>query len=425
MIDQVTITIKSGNGGNGSISGRREKYVPRGGPDGGDGGDGGSVTVNCEESENTLLAYRYKKRFSAGDGANGSARRRHGKNGQDIALRVPVGTQVWATSGQARLAADLQAAGDSVVVAEGGRGGRGNARFTSSTNRFPLLAEGGEPGRTVDLRLELKMISDVGIVGVPNAGKSSLLAAVSAARPRIADYPFTTTEPVLGVVRHRDVDFVMADIPGLLEGAHEGVGLGLEFLRHVERTKVLVHVVGGGVERPVEDYRKVRNELAQYSQDLMAKPEIIAINKVDIPSVAATCEGLKKELGSGGAAVHCISAMARQGISDLLDDVVQALGNVAASPGPRPGGHHEGDVLPVVRPRAVDVEATVRKVQGAFLVSHSGAERIAAMVDPGNPAATTQLYAHLRKLGVIAALERAGINPGDVFRVGKSEWEWG
>jgi GTP-binding protein len=217
----------------------------------------------------------------------------------------------------------------------------------------------------------------------------------------------------------------MADIPGLLEGAHEGVGLGLEFLRHVERTKVLVHVVDGGVEGPVEEYRKVRNELAQYSQDLMAKPEIIAINKVDLPSVAAMCEGVKKELGSGGAEVHCISAMARQGISDLLDGVVQALRKVTASTEPRRGGRHERDVPPVIRPQAVAVEATVKKVEGAFLVSHSGAERIAAMVDPGNPAATTQLYAQLRKLGVIAALERAGINPGDVFRVGKSEWEWG
>ena len=425
MIDQVTVTVKSGNGGDGAISGRREKYVPRGGPDGGDGGDGGSIILQSEEGENTLLAYRYKKRFSAGDGGAGSGRMRHGKNGHDVALRVPVGTQVWVTNGEARLAADLQTAGDRVLVAEGGRGGRGNARFVSSTNRFPVLAEGGEPGGTVNLRFELKMISDVGIVGAPNAGKSSLLAAVSAARPRIAGYPFTTLEPVLGVVRHRDVDFVMADIPGLLEGAHEGVGLGLEFLRHVERTRVLVHVVDGGVEEPVEDYRKVRNELAQYSQDLMAKPEIIAINKVDIPGVASMCEGVKEDLGSDGAVVHCISAVGRQGIDDLLDEVARALRSVATPPGPRPLGEDGGDGPPVVRPRPVAVEATVRKVPGVFLVSHSGAERIAAMVDPGNPAATTQLHDHLRKLGVITALERAGISPGDVFRVGKLELEWG
>ncbi|MCI0438760.1 MAG: GTPase ObgE, partial [Chloroflexi bacterium] len=239
MIDQVFIHISSGKGGNGAISGRREKFVARGGPDGGDGGNGGSVYMLADQNVNTLQAFRYRRSFAAGNGGNGAGANRHGRNGDDIVISVPAGTQVWITDEPPRLLADLSEHGQRVLLASGGSGGRGNARFKSSTNQFPKLAEAGEDGEELDLRLELKLLADVGIIGVPNAGKSSLLSVVSAARPKVADYPFTTLEPVLGVVERHDKSFVMVDIPGLIEGAHKGVGLGHEFLRHVERTRVL------------------------------------------------------------------------------------------------------------------------------------------------------------------------------------------
>ena len=287
MIDEVFIHISSGNGGDGAVSGRREKFVPRGGPDGGDGGRGGNVIALCDENMNTLLAFRYQRRFSAGDGRNGASALKHGADSEDVVIRMPVGTQVWdVDSPSPKLLADLTTPGQTVELANGGGGGRGNAYFASPTNQYPLLAEKGEPGQSLNLRLELKLLADVGIIGLPNAGKSSLLSVVSAARPKVANYPFTTLEPALGVVEHRRQTFVMVDIPGIIEGAHEGVGLGHDFLRHVERTRALVHMIDGSAEDPLRDYRQINSELLAFNEELAAKPQVVAINKTDITEVA-------------------------------------------------------------------------------------------------------------------------------------------
>ena len=329
--------------------------------------------------------------------------------------------------------ADLTADGEGVLIAEGGRGGRGNSRFTSSTNQFPLLAEEGDPGQELQLRLELKLLADVGIIGAPNAGKSSLLAAVSAARPKVADYPFTTLEPVLGVVEYENDGFVMVDIPGLIEGAHAGAGLGDEFLRHIERTRVLVHVIDGNGPNPVEDYFRIRDELRLFDEELTTKPEIVAFNKLDIPGVDDAFELCKDELGSSAVAVRTISAAGRLGLDELLYDVAAALSiareqaeaveqsaGQAVAPQERGGGE-----VPVLKPAPADRSPKVRQTgSGRYEVTLRSATRFAGMVDLNNWGARVQFYDQLQRLGVIADLERAGIQTGDTYVVGKHELEW-
>ena len=421
MIDQVDVTAISGSGGNGAVSGRREKFVPLGGPDGGDGGDGGSVYIRSDGNFNTLLSFRYKRRFEAERGGDGGSRLKHGRRGDDVELVVPVGTEVIVVGdGGPRTVADLSAAGQRVVGALGGRGGRGNAGFATSKLQFPLLAEEGERGEEVDLRLELKLMADVGIIGAPNAGKSSLLAAVSAARPRIAAYPFTTVEPVLGVVDHRGEDFVMVDIPGLIEGAHRGVGLGHEFLRHVERTRVLVHMLDGTSDDVMSDFRRVMRELELHDKRLPKKPQVVAVNKMDVPGAEARCQLARGSLEGEVRAVFCVSAAGRQGLGDLLDGVVRALADI-------PSAHGDTGAkgsLPVLRPRRKRGRPAVHKQGERYVVSLPAAERLAAMIDNGNWTARMQLYDQFRRLGVITALEKAGISSGQSFRVGKVEWEW-
>ena len=349
---------------------------------------------------------------------------KHGRRGADTEIVVPVGTELWVENGEPRRVADLAVAGQMVVVAKGGRGGRGNARFASPTNRFPLLAEEGDPGDSLKLRLELKLLGDVGIVGAPNVGKSSLLAAVSRARPRIAEYPFTTIEPVLGVVDRREKGFVMVDIPGLIEGAHSGVGLGHQFLRHVERTRVLVHMIDGTADDALGDYRKVRKELGLFHEDLLKRAHIVAVNKMDVPGAAQICGGVRDELSRESVSVHCISAVARQGLDSLLDEVMQILDRVPVRRVEKAGAQKGGQAIPVVSPRPIDKSQIVRKEGDTYVVSLRAAERLAAMVDGSNWEARVQLYEQLRRLGVIAALEKAGIGPGQAFRIGKLEWEW-
>jgi GTP-binding protein len=420
MIDQAILKVSAGKGGNGSISGRHEKFVPYGGPDGGDGGDGGSVIVRCDGNVSTLLDFRYRTEFSAGNGGQGAGSQKHGKKGADVEIVVPEGTELWSGGKEPWRMADLQASGDWLVVAKGGRGGRGNSRFASPTNRFPLLAEAGDPGEGLTLTLELKLLADVGIIGAPNVGKSSLLAAVSGARPKIAEYPFTTLEPVLGVVEHRGASFVMVDIPGLIEGAHMGIGLGQEFLRHIERTRVLVHLVDGSIEDPVGQYRQVRDELTLFDERLVSKPEIIVVNKSDIPGVDERYERLKEDMSPHEAPTHCISAAGRKGLSQLLDGVRMALDSV-----PQTGKVPErGEAVPVLRPRGVDKPQMVRKQGRKYVVSLRAAIRLATMVDGQDWEAKTQMYAQLGRLGVIAALEKSGIAQGEVFQVAKLEWEW-
>src|SRR5438445_2281788 len=310
FVDEVDIHVEAGNGGKGCLAFRREKYVPRGGPSGGDGGHGGSVYVVASPHINTLINYRFHPEFDAERGDHGQGSNRTGHTGADLELAVPIGTLVYEKTGNPdephELVADLAAEGDRVLVAKGGRGGMGNARFASSTNRAPRKVQPGEPGEIKDLRLELKLLADVGLVGFPNAGKSTLIARISAARPKIADYPFTTLVPNLGVVRlAEDRSFVVADVPGLIEGAHRGQGLGHQFLRHLERTKVLVHLVdvsGASGRDPAEDLDTVRRELALYQPTLAAKPQIVAANKIDAldPANAAAVTTLARHAADVG-----------------------------------------------------------------------------------------------------------------------------
>ena len=419
MIDRAYIKVKSGRGGNGLISGRREKFVPYGGPDGGDGGDGGNVFISCDESTGTLQRFRYKQRYSATAGGDGTSGNKHGANGEDIDVLVPMGTQVWLEGDEPRLIADLEAAGNSVMIARGGKGGRGNARFATSRNQYPLLAEEGEASTELSLRLELKLIADIGVVGAPNAGKSSLLAALTAAHPKIAGYPFTTLEPVLGVLERGPHTVVIVDIPGLIEGAHEGIGLGDQFLRHIERTRVLVHVIDGSADDPVTTYHEIRQEMEQFGQGLTDKLEIIAINKNDVDGVAEMSELYEAELAGEGYAFCSISAAGRIGLDELTERMLEAL--VESRDEPETAAELQVPVLSPVEPRR---EQLVRRIGGKLVVTLSAATRLAGMTDPNNWEARLQLYNQLRRMGVIQALEDAGIKHGDTFKVGKLDWEW-
>ena len=455
MIDNVFIYITSGNGGDGAVSGRREKFVPRGGPDGGDGGRGGSVIVECDPNINTLLAFRYKRRFAADNGGNGAGALKHGRDGDDVRISVPVGTQIWnADADPPQLLADLAAEWQRVTLARGGRGGRGNAYFASPTNQFPLLAEQGEPGESLRLRLELKLLADIGIIGLPNAGKSSLLSVVSAARPKVAAYPFTTLEPALGVVEHRLQTFVMVDIPGLIEGAHEGVGLGHDFLRHIERTRALVHMVDGSTEYPLDDYRKINAELTQFNAELAAKPQIVAVNKTDITEVRQRQPELKAAFAADGIEALFVSAVTHRNIEALLDKAIIALSEAddAAASSPNASSPHitsenapnthaavsdlsiasatpavsdmPDDALPVLRPKPRRERPVVRKRNGAFIVQAQRAVRIAALLDESDWNARVQFLGYLQRAGIVRALEEAGAAPGDTVRFGAVEWEW-
>ena len=320
MIDLIRVLITAGSGGNGCISFRREKYVARGGPDGGDGGNGGSAYLVGDKSLNTLLHLKYHSTWRASRGKHAGGQKKRGANGDDLAIPVPIGTVVWKLDGSQgkELIADI-AGPDPLCVARGGRGGVGNARFVSAVNQEPVLAEKGEAGEEVSLLLELKLLADVGLVGQPNAGKSSLLSQCTAATPKVAPYPFTTTEPVLGVVSTRERDFVMMEVPGLIEGAHQGTGLGHEFLRHAERARLLLHLVDGGTEDPLGDWMRVNEELETFSPSLREKQQFIVVNKVDIPEVRERERTLKIELLASGLPVFLVSAVTGEGVEFLLE----------------------------------------------------------------------------------------------------------
>ncbi len=469
MIDEVLIHITSGNGGDGVVSGRREKFVPRGGPDGGDGGRGGNIVAECDENMNTLLAFRYQRRFVAGNGRNGASALKHGADGDDVQIRMPVGTQVWdANSRRPRLLADLTTPGQTVELAHGGGGGRGNAYFASPTNQYPLLAEKGELGESLGLRLELKLLADVGVVGLPNAGKSSLLSVVSAARPKVANYPFTTLEPVLGVVEHRRQTFVMVDIPGIIEGAHDGVGLGHDFLRHVERTRVLVHMIDGSANDPLRDYRQINDELRMFNEELAAKPQVVAINKMDItevseiaplleemfadefglllaggqePSGRGRLRGRRVDAPEGAGTLHFISAASGSGVDAMLDSVLAALDSIEPAGTrtdfesdrsvqlqpyyvPPESGRSDPSELPVLRPKPRREATIVLRDGDVFDVQARRAVRIAALLNEDDWNARVQFLGYLQRAGVVRALEEAGVAPGDTVRFGEVEWEW-
>jgi GTPase len=328
FVDQALIRVRAGDGGKGIVAFRREKFVPKGGPSGGDGGDGGSVVLVVDEGLSTLLDFRYRKEYQAERGENGSNKDKYGRGGKDLILRVPPGTEVNDEATGERIA-DLHAHGERFVLAKGGRGGRGNIHFASSTDRAPRRAEPGLPGEERAIRLDLKLLADVGLLGFPNTGKSSLIARISAARPKIADYPFTTLVPNLGMVRlSGDRSFVVADIPGLIEGAHEGAGLGDRFLRHVERTRVLVHLLdatAGPDRAPLRDFDAINRELAAFDPELAERPQIVVLNKLDLPDVEALRKRLTSTFARRKIKMHAISAATGAGVPALLEEVWKVL----------------------------------------------------------------------------------------------------
>ena len=417
MIDHLVIHVGSGSGGDGMITGRHSRNTPQGGPDGGSGGDGGEVSIVAHRGMNTLRRYGDGPRFIAGDGATGGPSKRKGRMGKSVCVQVPIGTEVW--DGAERLA-DLNSEGETVIVVGGGQGGRGNAAFVTSTNQFPLLSEKGEAGVSRTLRLELKLLADVGLVGAPNAGKSSLLAAISRARPKVAAYPFTTLEPVLGVVEHKGESFVAADVPGLVEGAHQGVGLGDEFLRHTERTRLLIHVVDGSTDDPMGVRSRVDQELRLFNESLGRRPQVIALNKIDMAAVSDRVPVLTGALASDGTAVVPVSAASGKNINALLDKVLEGLDRLKREEADEPAPRY-ADTL---RPLPVEEKPKVRRKDGGFVVEDSSISRIAAMVDPDNWDAKLQFHAHLKRKGVVRALEEAGVSHGDTVRIGDMEWEW-
>lgn len=325
FIDEAEIEIKAGNGGDGAVTFRREKYVPKGGPSGGNGGKGGDVIVQAFSNLNTLLDFKYKRKYFAGDGAIGGNSLKDGKNGSDILIKVPVGTIIKDCESE-KVIADLNENGKQVIIAKGGKGGKGNSNFATSTNQAPRYAEKGKKGESKKIILELKLIADVGIVGFPNAGKSTLISVISAAKPKIADYPFTTLEPNLGIVYYKDYQsFTVADIPGIIEGAHEGKGLGLKFLRHIERTKVLLFLIDITSENIEKDYKVLLNELKQYSPKLAESPKLLALSKFDLIEEKMAEKILKRKFFRDNEQVILISAVKNQGIHDLLNEIWRML----------------------------------------------------------------------------------------------------
>ncbi|HNU94656.1 MAG TPA: GTPase ObgE [Bacillota bacterium] len=425
FVDYIEVYVKGGDGGAGAVAFRREKYVPRGGPAGGDGGHGGSVILEADEALHTLVDLRYQKHLRAKNGQPGASSDKTGADGQDLVVRVPVGTIVRDV-GTGELIADLVAHGQRAVLARGGMGGRGNARFATAVYRTPRFAEKGEAGEERTASMELRVLADVGFIGYPNAGKSTLLSKISAARPKIADYPFTTLSPVLGVVKAGDDSFVAADIPGLIEGAANGVGLGHEFLRHIMRTRLLVHVVDVSEfsgRDPVCDYDAIRRELALYEAGLEGKPEIVAANKLDMPGATARAESLREALLPKGVPVYNISALTGEGVQALLYAVSAKLAQLPPEQLRVERGGEEPDEprrYTARGPRLRDV--SISRDGDVFVVVGEGAEHLVQRTDLGNEAALRRFYGMLARAGVIDALRDAGMSEGDTVRIGDTEF---
>ncbi len=399
------------------MSFRREKFVPHGGPDGGHGGNGGDAIIVADLHLNTLLYLRKHPHWKADKGANGEGKNKHGKNGADILVPVPRGTVVRdADTGE--LIADLVKANDQVIVARGGRGGRGNSAFASSTNQAPKWAEKGEPGEERTLLLELKLLADVGIIGLPNAGKSTFLASITAAKPKIADYPFTTLTPNLGVAIIDNREVVLADIPGLIEGAHKGVGLGDRFLRHIERTRVLIHLLDGALDDPLAAFDTINREIAEYNPRLAAKPQVIALNKIDLPNAQARWAQVQKSLAKRKIEAYAISAATGQGVRDLLRAAVKRLNQVP----PEPAIVEEE--MPVIRPVEDENAFEVSREGNAFRLRGKKIERVAVMTNFDQEEAIERLHRVFKAMGVTIALEQAGVREGDRVRIGEVELEW-
>ena len=449
MIDEAHIEVRAGDGGNGMVTFLREAMRPMGGPSGGNGGDGGAVVLVADDSLNTLLKFRWQRHFRAGHGRNGEQNRRNGANGDDLEITVPTGTEVWETvneNGTERktFLGDLAEGGQLIAVAKGGRGGMGNASAVTSTNQEPRLAEAGEEGQVKQLVLNLKLIADVGLVGMPNAGKSSLLTAISAATPKVADYPFTTLEPVIGMVEHGFDAFAAVDIPGLIEGAAQGHGLGHTFLKHVQRTRLLLHIVDGSEDDIASRIQTVNGELAQFDPSLARKPQIIVVNKSDTEEVTILKPDIEAELrGPLGPdqAIHFVSAATRQGLDDLVSSTAYTLADMKRSTArsfaredvAEDNGRSarlrfasmllDREDLPIISPRVAEKPA-IKLTDGAYRVTHRRAVRLANGSNLSNWDAQVQYHQKLVQMNVAGQLERLGAKTGDTVRAGEWELIW-
>lgn len=423
FIDQVEIYLKAGDGGNGIVAFRREKYVPMGGPAGGDGGNGADIIFEVDEGLRTLMDFRYQRHFKAKHGAHGMSQNMHGKNSEALVLKVPPGTIVKQKDSGETLA-DLTKHGQSNVVARGGRGGRGNSRFASARDSAPDFAENGEPGEELEVVLELKLMADVGLVGFPSVGKSTLLSTVSKAKPKIGAYPFTTIKPSLGVVETGDGrSFVMADLPGLIEGAADGTGLGHQFLRHVERTRVILHIIDISEMEgrdAVEDYKVIRRELEQYNSRLTERPEVIVLNKADLVNDDEVFELFKSEVGEDKE-IFPISAATHQNIESLLyriADLLEVTEEMETVP-------EESDTRVVYRhEKDPDAFTITRDDDGAYVVSGDAIERLFKMTDFNRDAGVRRFARQMRSMGIDDALRERGIEAGDIVRILGGEFEF-
>ena len=422
FIDRGKISVKAGDGGNGKSSFRREKFVPKGGPDGGDGGKGGDVVLEVDENVNTLLNFRFNRKFVADSGGAGDVKKQFGRGAQDCVIKVPQGTLVKdAQTGE--ILADLTRLGQRAIVAKGGRGGRGNAKFKSASRRAPTFAEYGEPGESRELLLELKLLADVGLVGYPSVGKSSLIAAVSSARPEIADYHFTTLVPVLGVVSlGYEKSFVMADIPGLIEGAADGVGLGHDFLRHIERTKLILHIVDAAAvdgRNPVDDFKKINVELKRYSEKLSKRPQILVANKIDLPQAKENLPALEKLAAQEGMKFFTVSAVTRENLDALINYVGNQLEEIVPKVEP---------VVDAVKIFDVDKEddpvIIERNDAAEFIVRNKNLEKIVAMTNFDNAEGLRRFQFIWRMKNLDALLKARGIKEGMTVHIGGLEFEW-
>lgn len=418
--DTSTISIKAGDGGNGAVTFHREKYVAAGGPDGGDGGNGGNVVAIADKNVSTLIDFRYKKKYAAENGGNGRDGRRSGKNGNDLLIKFPCGTIIRDKETQ-KVICDLKNDGDRFIIAKGGNGGWGNSHFATSTRQTPKFAKAGMPGDEREITLELKLIADVGLLGFPNVGKSTFLSIVSDARPKIANYHFTTLEPNLGVVNMGDGSFVIADIPGIIEGASDGVGLGHEFLRHVERTKVLLHFVDvSGIEgrNPIDDFKTINEELFKYSKKLAEKPQLVIANKADLPSFSENFESFKAEIEGMGYTVFSLSGATKLGVSEILNETYHLLSTI-------PYEEDEYEMFDFEQVKQIDMDnISVSFEDGIYFVEGIRLQNLVDSTNFDDYESLQYFQRTLRKYGVIDKLEEAGVKEGDTVNIYDFEFDY-
>lgn len=423
FVDRAEIIITSGKGGDGAVTFRREPYVPEGGPDGGDGGDGGNIIFVADSNLRTLMDFKYKRKYEAENGQNGMRRKKYGKRGRDLEIKVPIGTMIIDKE-SGLLMKDMADKGDRLVAAKGGKGGKGNVHFKNSIRQAPNFAEAGELPKERTVILELKLIADVGLVGFPNVGKSTLLSVSTSARPKVANYHFTTIDPNLGVVDMYDKSFVMADIAGIIEGAHEGMGLGLKFLKHIERTKVLIHVVdisGSEGRDPIDDYKKIIEELGQYDEKLLSKPMLVAANKIDAACDEERLENFVKFVEADGKRVFKISAVARQGVQELLNAALNELENYIEP---------ESDKIEYFDFVRDEIDEDFKKLKayrdldGVYVLEGKQLSKIFRSTNFNDIGSMRYLYKFIVDRGGIKMLEKLGLKEGDTVRIEDYEFEY-